>query len=137
MKSIKDGTPETNSHWTQIFDKPKLCVDFHHTITNNCEACPDFSGSYILQDRVKEVLMRLSKQFEIIIYTGNPDGLEFIKSGTYKEGIKDFLKENEIPYSEILFTKPPAMFIVDDRAIHHTGWAETLDKIQKRGDIKV
>ena len=148
MMNVKDGTPETNSHWTQIFDKPIVCVDFHHTITKNCPACPDFSGSYILQDDVakdsiirgcdvKEAMMILKKWFRIIIFTGNPDGLDFIKSGRYKEEIKEFLDENEIPYDKIMFTKPPAMFIIDDRGIHHESWTKTIEEVLRRSQIEV
>lgn len=132
MKEIFDGTKETNSHWSWKSGKPVVCVDFHHTITTHCEACPAFSG-YKLQEGVKEALQLLKEDFRIFIYTGNPEGNEWISNpDEYKNKLILFLEYNHIPFDKILFTKPPSIFIIDDRAIHHTSWKETLHQIVKR-----
>lgn len=143
MKEIKDGTPETRSHWKHLSDgKPILCVDFHHVITMDCEACKDGNRNYTVQKGVKEALISLRKTFRIVIYTGNPSGMSWLKNHLYKGGIdgifgykahmKWWLKQHEIPFDDIIFTKPPACFLIDDRAIHHTSWANTLSEINRR-----
>lgn len=111
--------------------KPIICIDFHHTITKNCEACPDFSGEYELQEGAKEVIEELSKNFEIVIYTGNPKGLHWLPLN-YKEKIIKFLFDNDIHYDRFLATKPPACFLVDDRAITHKSWTNTMIEIKNR-----
>jgi len=131
MKEIKDGTPETRSHWKQFGDgKPILCVDFHHVITTTCEACKD-GQEYTPQKGAKEALILLSKIFRIVIFTGNPSGISWLRPD-YKPHIVEWLKAHGIPFSEILFTKPPACFIIDDRAIHHLSWARTIQTIHER-----
>lgn len=123
MKEIKDGTPETQSHWKQFGDdKPILCVDFHHVITTTCEACRQ-GQNYTLQKGAKEALEQLSKTFRIVIFTGNPSGLSWLPTD-YKVHMEEWLRTNGIPFSQVLFTKPPACFIIDDRAIHHLSWAK-------------
>lgn len=132
---IKDGTPETGSHWFQSLldvDKPTICIDFHHTITKTCETCS--KDGYVLQDGAVEAIQKLSKDFNIIIYTGNPDKLGCLLGDIieYKNKIIKFLEKYNIPFKMINFSKPPAMFIIDDRAIHHKGWDKTLLEIERR-----
>lgn len=134
---INDGNHKTKSHWSPFIDvdKQTICIDFHHTITKNCEACDNgCTGKYILQDGVVEAIQKLSKKFRIVIYSGDP--IACINEGKlpthYEASIIRFLRENKIPFDDIFFTKPPAMFIIDDRAIHHSGWEETLLEIEGR-----
>jgi len=138
MKEIRDGNKHTNSHWTTFTEtKQILLVDFDHTITKKCLACKDGLKGDGVQEGAKETLTKLSKDFQIWIYTGNYDLLKEIKIPIKRtvKAIGEFLKKNNIPFDKILQTKPPAMFIIDDRAIHHEGWIgekSTLKKIEKR-----
>jgi len=132
---IFDGTPKTGSHWrhTGPHEKPILAIDFHHVITTRCCACPGEDIEDVLangppQDGVREALLKLSEDFYILIYTG---------SGSFWtpeqcRSITDYLCDHRIPCDDVRFDKPPAMFIVDDRAIHHLGWPETLGEIKRR-----
>lgn len=129
---IEDGSSDTNSHWSWNTGKPIISVDFHHTITTSCEACLHFDGNYHLQNGVKHSLEELSKDFRIVIFTGNPDGNEWIKDiDAYKKKIRTFLDINDMPYP-IHFVKIPSIFIIDDRAIHHKSWIETFAEIERR-----
>lgn len=134
---INDGNHKTKSHWSPFIDvdKQTICIDFHHTITKNCEACDNgCTGKYILQDGVVEALEKLHKKFRIVIYSGDPTMC--IAEGKlprfYVESIIKFLVNNHVRFDDIQFTKPPAMFIIDDRAIHHKGWDTTLLEIERR-----
>ena len=139
MQKILDGTKETNSHFTQFVGKPVLAVDFDHTITTKCMACDDGLENDGIQKGAKEALDELSKDFRIWIYTGDPtlvtesagipNGEKF---GRTIADIKNFLEEHDIPYNRILQTKPPACFLVDDRAITHKSWAKTIMEIKNR-----
>ena len=133
MKEIFDGTEYTKSHW-KSFVKPTICIDFHHTITTECEACSDFKGTYKIQEGAVETINSLNKDFTIIIYTGDPEKLisAGILPSDYKKKVENFLKSNNIHYDNILFSKPPAIFIIDDRAIHHKGWESTISEIKSR-----
>jgi len=68
-----------------------------------------------------------------MIYTGAG---EFWDEQHRKDGVEDWLKKYEIPYDEIRYGKPPACFIIDDRAVHHTGWRDTLREIRRRENVK-
>lgn len=136
MMEVNDGNHKTNSHWSPFVDTDKqtICIDFHHTITQNCEACGATHRDYVLQDGVVEAIQKLSKKFRIVIYSGDPTIC--IQEGKlpnfYRENIIKFLANNHIPFDDIFFTKPPAMFIIDDRAIHHEGWDKTLSEVERR-----
>jgi len=134
MREIKDGTRFTNSHWKAVGSKkPIICIDFDHTITTKCLACSDGLEGNALQVGAKEAIIELSKDFQIYIYTGSK---KYIKAGNPIQrsvsDIKRFLVNNEIPFDKILQTKPPACFIIDDRAVHHASWAQTLSEIKLR-----
>ena len=125
-KISKDGTKETGSHWSTVDnEKPIIAIDFDHTITKKCMACDDGLNGDGIQDGAKEGMELLSKYFRLWIYSGtHPD---------YKQrDIEGFLKEHNIVVDRILRTKPPACFIIDDRAIYHTSWTSTINQIDKR-----
>ena len=133
MTPILDGTEETGSHWHSSYHTHRtlITIDFDHTITKNCPACPDWNGEYILQEGVKDALSKLAKDFEIVILSG---GGNYIPD--YKQRIITFLNKHSIPYDRVIANKPPACFMIDDRAIHHKGWKETLSEIQRRIAVK-
>ena len=137
--NCKDGTPETGSHWDWMEEgKPIIGVDFHHTISTKCGACPD--GEYgglsagNPQEGVKEALDELHKTFKIIIYTGY--GLVAAeKNGNPHQEVKDYLNKYNIPFDDVACKPYPFAFMVDDRAIHHTSWERTLSQIQERSSL--
>lgn len=139
---INDGIKETGSHWSQLDnEKPVILIDFDHTIAKDCLACAETGNlSMWAQEGAREAITQLSKQFRIWIYTGNinhldkEDNPKFQVMRTIGE-IAYFLDNNQIPYEKILQTKPPAAFIIDDRAIHHKGWNNTLMEISRRCNI--
>jgi len=132
---INDGTAETNSHWTKFGNqRPILCVDFDHTITVNCLACDPKQTKNEVQPGAREVLTELSKYFRIIIYTGCTTKERGFLSRTI-EDIEKILRDNKIPFDEIQQTKPPACFIIDDRAVHHTSWHNTLTEVKNRANL--
>ena len=128
---IWDGTEKTNSHWDTSYSghthKALITVDFDHTITKTCPACCNWDGVYVLQEGVREALVELHKMFDIVILSG---GGNYVPN--YQAIIQEFLEKHQIPYDRIEDKKPPACFMIDDRAIHHKGWEETLSEIQRR-----
>lgn len=138
MRTIRDGTKHTNSHWT-FNGKPVITVDFDHTITRKCLACDDKLDNDGVQEGAVKALRFLHKHFRIWIFTGDPkmitsdsDHDEGEKIGRSIDEIKLFLDKHKIPYDRILQTKPPAIFLIDDRAITHRSWEETLYEIEER-----
>lgn len=129
MKPLRNGTKETRSHWHPSFHshRPIIAVDFDHTITKNCSACPDWKGEFILQEGVKDSLTELNKTFDIVILSGGGNYVE-----DYETIIKDFLVKHGVPFDKIEVKKPPAVFLIDDRAVHHKGWKRTINEIKKR-----
>ena len=138
--NCKDGTRETRSHWDWMEEgKPILGVDFHHTISTKCGACPDeeYGGlsAGLPQEGVKEALAELHQTFRIIIYTGY--GLVSAeKNGDPNQEIKDYLTKHHIPFDDVACKPYPFAFMVDDRAVHHTSWERTLSQIRLRSSNK-
>lgn len=136
---ILDGTPATNSHWKNLTgQKQILLVDFDHTITKKCLACASGLDDDGIQDGCKEALTKLSEIYQIWIFTGNYAYLNKSTPVMRSKGeMRKFLKAHGIPFDKILQIKPPAAFIIDDRAIHHTSWEETLNTIVARESLRV
>lgn len=127
MVKINDETKSTGSHWAQLDgEKPIVCIDFDHTVSKKCLACDDGLLGDGIQKGAREAILELSKRFRIWIYTGI---IKQFKS----RNIEEFLTREGIPYDKIVRTKPPACFIIDDRAIYHTSWKNTMSEIKRRG----
>jgi hypothetical protein len=137
VKEIKDGTKWTNSHWKEFptpggDNRPILLVDFDHTITTKCLACLDYDKNEV-QDGARDALKLLSRWYRIIVFTGNYNYIDpKAKLMKTAEQIEQWLRVHDIPFEQVLQIKPPACFIIDDRAIHHTSWSDTLGEIKRR-----
>ncbi len=135
LKPILDGNTLTGSHWHSSWHseihRPLVTIDFDHTITKTCPACSEWRGIYELQEGVKEAIVELAKQFEIVILTGG---------GTYRDDyakvVEGVLRQAGIPFDRIEAKKPPAVFMIDDRAIRHEGWTSTMKEIRRRMAIQ-
>ena len=135
MKPILDGTPETGSHWYWREEgKPLIGVDFHHTISLRCGACPgeEYGGLCAgePQKGVADALRELQKDFRIVIYSGY--GCVASEEGDANQEIRDYLEKHGIPWDDIVQKPYPFAFMIDDRAVHHKGWKTTLAQIQSR-----
>jgi len=134
----RDGTPQTRSHWDwdiENFGKPIIQVDFHHTITERCSACPgetlgDTEANGPPQEGCIEALTELRKTFKIVIVTGSGAFWDESQCQT----IIDYLDEHCIPFDEIRFDKIPYAYVIDDRGVHHRSWSETLAEVRNRGE---
>ena len=126
MEISNDGNKETGSHWSAVDDRKQIiCIDFDHTISKKCLACDNKLTGDGIQDGAKEAIDLLSKRFRIWIYSGTHPDYEV-------RDIESFLSKYDIQVEQVLRTKPPACFIIDDRAIHHISWDNTLSEIDKR-----
>jgi hypothetical protein len=134
---IRDGTKESGSHWKNLTgEKQIILVDFDHTITKKCLACSDGLEDDGVQAGAREALEKLHETYQIWIFTGNYDYLD--KScpvNRTKPSIRKFLRKHKIPFDRILQIKPPAAFIIDDRAVPHTSWKIDLDTITARENM--
>lgn len=135
---IHDGNRFTNSHWTwksDVFgdEKPIILVDYDHTITTKCLGCADGLDGDKVQTNAAEALRELSKTFQIYIFTGT---LSYVENApAFQRSVEDIkanLKKHGIPFDKVLQIKPPACFIIDDRAIYHTSWKHTMTVVKER-----
>lgn len=98
---IRDGTPFTNSHWKNLTgQKQILLVDFDHTITKQCLACKPYSQKLDreVQHGCKEALVKLSKTYQIWIFTGNYHYLDKkCPVNRTVPAMQKFLREHGIP----------------------------------------
>lgn len=119
---------KTGSHWTwdtNTNGKPIITVDFDHTLTTLCGVCANNDDCGEVQPLAKEVLTELSKDYQIWVFSGRTQQED-------RKIIKDFMEKHGLPYDEIILGKPYACFMIDDRAIHHVGWKETMAEIKER-----
>lgn len=71
---------------------------------------------------------------EGFIYDGDSVLIHTVMAAT-TGGIKtvaDWMQYYKIPYSSIVYTKPNADVFIDDKAIHHISWGNTLLELGKR-----
>jgi hypothetical protein len=101
-----------------------IAIDFDGTI---CKQGP-FTGNrdipYEPEPFAKEALTKLSEYFIIDIYSVRANRKEGV------EAIAAWMKKYQIPYSHITDKKGPAIFYIDNRAIHYDGnWMTTLKQV--------
>ncbi len=68
----------------------------------------------------KEAIIKLSRQYKIVVYG--------VGGGTPKF-IEDWLKYFGIPYDEVTNIKPNAKYYIDDKAIRFIDWKQALQEI--------
>lgn len=134
----KECYNQTKTHWdvAKVKDRPIICVDFDHCITTKCPYCEGGDAGNTPQKGVREALQILIKDFRVWIFSGNPELLENNLIDNPYGRIKLFLDNHKIPYDKIVIDKPPCIFIIDDRAIHHLNWTNTLNEIVARLGVR-
>ena len=133
---IRDGTEETNSHWTQLDGSPmEVYLDLHHTLSTKCGACDgediNALSAGVPQKGAYELLQGLkSMGFKVTIFTG----YRRVSEASAKIEIFDWLtKYNLMQFiDEIVVTKPKWAFFVGDRGLHHTSCFDSLAEIKRR-----
>lgn len=119
IKEIVQTTKEaqaTDDHATKLF------IDFDNTIAANDKE----HNIGDLLPGAKEALDKLKAEgWEIIIYSvraNSPEG---------ESEIREFMKENDLPYDEIFVGKPLGAYYIDDRNIVFTDWKDVLKTVEK------
>lgn len=72
------------------------------------------------EEKIDDLIQR---GFKIVIHTvkaTTPEG---------KQAVIDWLDYYTIDYHEVTAVKPNALYYVDDRAIRHTSWSDTMNQI--------
>lgn len=91
----------------------------------------DFDGVLCISDKGKmsEPLSGSLEALEMFIEWGY-DIVIFTLRAKNKRHVEDWLDFYGIPYKEVTDRKPQADFYIDDKAIRHINWADTLSQIQ-------
>lgn len=98
-----------------------IAIDFDHTICDTAHPVPGRRMGAPLEGAL-DAIKKLSKIHTIIIYTvwGDEKG---------KKVIEDWLKYYNFPALEITNIKPRADCYLDDKAIKHISWEQSLKDI--------
>lgn len=132
----------TGTHWNPGVIKPEIWIDFHHTISSKCGACPDGDPGELCagdpQKGVREVFEVLSELgLDIVVYTGYGTYIE--DSLRAQREIQAWLIEHDLDkfISHIRVDKPTWFLFIDDRNVGHMNWKKTLEEIRRvyRRDI--
>tara|TARA_B100000401_G_C52522806_1_gene585207 strand:+ start:278 stop:580 length:303 start_codon:yes stop_codon:yes gene_type:complete len=99
----------------------KLIIDLDGTI---CSEEKQFSRALAkIKDGAKESLEKLrDKGYKIIIYSA--------RTWAEYEMTENWLKENKVPYDQIILGKPQGDYWIDDRAIRFSSWDKVIDEIR-------
>lgn len=136
------GTPEDVVRANAIVPKPairqlRIAIDIDDTI-NHCKEPGDTYGHETIQPRALDVIRTWKAQGHYIILNtarnmrtcdGNMGKI------LAREGLTllQWLKDNNVPYDEIWWTKPHADLFIDDKAIQHhvDQWDETERQVAR------
>jgi ribonucleotide monophosphatase NagD (HAD superfamily) len=78
-----------------------------------------------------DYLNMLTRRFKVIIFSSRaatPAGAQFIR---------DLLQYHLIRVAEVTPMKPLADLYIDDKAVHHTDWEDTLQQISQRLNLSI
>lgn len=101
--------------------KKTLLIDFDGVIHKYSKGWHDGTAYDVPMPGAKEALAELARKYEVIIFS----------TRNWWE-IKDWLFKYGFPNYPATSTKKPAIALIDDRAIHFTGWEKALDEFQER-----
>ena len=83
----------------------------------------------------EEALHLLSRKYDLICFSArvNAD-----PSGNGREAIDEWLKKYNLRqyFKDITDKKHPSLVIIDDSAVRHTSWKETLEQLKEIGILK-
>ena len=99
----------------------KVIIDLDGTI---CSEEKQFSRALAkIKDGAKESLEKLrDKGYKIIIYSA--------RTWAEYEMTENWLKENKVPYDQIILGKPQGDYWIDDRAIRFRSWEKVINEIR-------
>ena len=99
----------------------KLIIDIDGTI---CDEKRQFSRSLAkpLPNAVESLKLLKKKGHILILYSA--------RTWAEYEMTFSWLRENDIPFDQLILGKPEGDFWIDDRAINFSNWTEVLEKIE-------
>lgn len=116
---------------------PTLVIDIDHTICIPNDSATDTFEKYGKAEPIQKMIdaIRVAKEsgFKIVLFTARRMATH---NGNINKVIEDvgdltktWLKDNKVPYDELLFGKPNAVYYVDDKAMLPN---QFIDLIMKR-----
>lgn len=116
----------------EIDCKKNLCIDFDGVIHNNHLGFHDGSIYGNIIEGSQEALKKLSKKYDLIIYTckANPER-PLVNGKTGIDLIWDWLNQHNLSQyiTSITHEKPTAIAYIDDKAIKFENWNDCLNEI--------
>ena len=110
----------------------RICVDLDGTI---CSISKDghYAEASVLPGSIESLKKLQNEGHFIIIYTARRMRTHRGDPIAAEEEIGDITREwlsvNGVPFDELIFGKPYAHVYIDDLAVEHSSWVETLENI--------
>jgi len=107
-----------------------IYVDFDHTLADTDHPLPGYKMGPPMKGAFEALSSLRRKGHEVVIFT--------VRGGTYEgiKSIRDWMHYFKIPYDSITNVKGNFDILVDDRAIFHTSWEQTLREMTERLESK-
>jgi len=107
-------------------DQKTIAVDYDGTIHDHKHPVEGRKMGPPMKDAIESLSLLKRQGYEIVVFCYWADSPKNIKV------IRDWLRYYKCPFNKITNIKPNADFFVDDKAIYHTSWTNTLQEIEKR-----
>lgn len=102
-----------------------IAVDIDGVLAEGPEYGENYHDDYLNKEPMEGAIDAINK----LKLEGNYIKLFTARFEEDREVTEQWLNENDFPYDELIMGKPQYDIIIDDRAIWHTNWENTLKQI--------
>ena len=111
--------------WRKIKKKPKrrLAIDFDGVLHKYSLGFHDGTLYDVPVNGAKIFMQKLHRNWWLYIYTTRA------RTKRGRQAIEEWLRDNKIPFDQVVGDKPPAFAYIDDRAIHFINWKQAMKEL--------
>jgi len=132
------NTPDFPEDWARDSEM-QIAIDFDGVIHDPFDGARNGECYGGIIPGAKEAIIKLAEKYEVVLFTckGRPNGpvyengntgVDLVWNWLYEHGLAEYVKD-------VTATKPNARCYIDDKAVRHTDWGNTMADMAKLGII--